>query len=109
MMETYELTGQRASEGSTRAKQHYAYRVRSLVLEPGDTVLVRNLSERGGPGKLRSHWEERIHVVVSRKGDNSPVYEVKPDVGPGGTRTLHRNLLRPCNHLPVDIPSGVTP
>ena len=97
MMEAYELAGQRASEGSTR------------VLEPGDRVLVRNLSERGDPGKLHSHcWEERIHVVVSRRGGNSPVYEVKPEVGPGGTRALHRNLLRPCNHLPVDIPSGVT-
>lgn len=37
------------------------------------------------------------------------MYEVKPEVEPGGTRTLHRNLLRPWNHLPVDIPSGVTP
>ena len=37
------------------------------------------------------------------------MYEVKPEIGTGGTRTLHGNLLRPCNHLPVDIPSGVTP
>ena len=33
------------------------------------------------------------------------MYEVKPEVGTGGNRILHRNLLLPCNNLPVDIPS----
>ena len=61
--------------------------------------------QTGGPGKLRSHWEDRVHVVVSRKGDDSPVYEVKPEVGSGGNRILHRNLLLPCNYLPIDIPN----
>ena len=32
------------------------------------------------------------------------MYEVKPEVGSGGNRILHRNLLWPCN-LPIDIPS----
>ena len=105
MSEAYELASKRANEGSDRAKQRYDHHVRSSVLHPGDRVLVRNLSERGGPGKLRSHWEDRIHVVISRKGEDSPVYEVKPETGPGGTRILHRNLLLPCNHLPVDVAS----
>ena len=41
--------------------------------------------------------------MVQRKGDDSPVYEVKHELGTGSTRTLHRNLLLPCNYLPVDI------
>ena len=65
---------------------------------------MRYLSERSGPGKLRSYWEARAHVVVSRKGDDSPVYEVKPQVGSGGNRIL-RTLLLPCNYLPMDFPS----
>ena len=31
-----------------------------------------------------------------------PVYEVKPEVGNGRSRVLHRNLLLPCSHLPVE-------
>ena len=44
-------------------------------------------------------------MVVSRKGDDSPVYEVKPEAGSGGSRILHRNLLLPCNYLPINTPS----
>ena len=44
-------------------------------------MLVRNLSERGGPGKVRSFWEDDIHLVIKRKGSESPVYEIKPERG----------------------------
>ena len=43
--------------------------------------------------------------MISRKGEDSPVYEIKPETGPGRARILHRNLLLPCNHLPVDVAS----
>ena len=105
MTEAYELAGKKSSEAGMRAKQRHDHFVRSTLLLPGDRVLVRNLSQRGGPGKLRSHWEDQVHIVVSRKGDDSPVYEVKPETGPGANRTLHRNLLLPCNYLPIEIPS----
>ena len=40
-------------------------------------MLLRILSERGGPGKLRSYREQKIHVVIGQKG-NPPVIEVTP-------------------------------
>ena len=90
-------------------KKHYDKKIWCTELKPGDRVLVRNLSERGGLGKLRSHWEDQIHVVVERKG-GMPVFVVKPE---GQTtnkkRTLHRNLLLPYDFLSPDNSMDLTP
>ena len=102
MHEAYQLAGRKAKERGDKAKTHYDRWVRSSVLQLGDRVLVWNLSEHGGPGKLRSYWEKDIHVVVRRKSTESPVYEVKPEGTGTKRRTLHRNLLLPCDFLPMD-------
>ena len=102
MQEAYSLASKLASESASRGKKNYDKRVRSSVLQVGDRVLVRNLTPRGGPGKLRAFWDDDIHVVVARKGEGSPVYEVRPESGKGSSRTLHRNLLLPCVHLPAE-------
>ena len=92
-----------ATKQAAKNKHLYDRRVNTSQLEPGDRVLVRNLSQRGGPGKLRSHWEERVHVVIKQKG-SLPVYEVQSEDQRGPKRRLHRNLLLPCELLPLEIP-----
>ena len=77
-------------------------KVNSSVLQPGDRVLVRNLSKRGGPGKLKSYLEDTVHQVVERKGEASPDYEVKAETGSGRRRVIHRNLLLPICSLKHD-------
>ena len=104
MKEAYQIAQQNATKTTERGKEYYNRRVSGGVLQPGDRVLVRNLTERGGPGKLRSHWEHVIHVVVERMGVESPVYKVNPESGGGRTRVLHRNLLLPCDVLELDAP-----
>ena len=98
MHEAYQLAGRKAKERGDKAKTHHDRWVRSSVLQPGDRVLVRNLSERGSPGKLRSYCEKDIHVVVRRKSTESPVYKVKPE----GTGTKRRTFLLSCDVLPMD-------
>ena len=81
MDKAYELASTNASKSTATSKNQYDKKVRHAVLQEGDRVLVRNLSERNGPGKLRSYWED-IHVVVRQKGD-MPVYVVQPEKGNG--------------------------
>lgn len=104
MQEAYQLASKTALREGGRGKEYYDRKAFGAELLPGDRVLVRNLSGRGGPGKLRSYWEERVHIVTQKKHQDTPVYEVKPEMGSGRPRMLHRNMLLPCDFLPVDEP-----
>ena len=64
MEEAYKLASKKSQESGACSKAYYDRKLRSSVLHPNDHVLVRNLSERGGPGKLRSHWEDTVHRIV---------------------------------------------
>ena len=104
MNEAYSLATANANKSAIIGKQQYDKKVRFTVLQKGDRVLVRNLSERNGPGKLRSYWEKDIYVVVRQNGA-MPVYVVQKEKG-SDERVLHRNLLLPCSFLPAEEQSG---
>ena len=71
------------------------------VLEPNDRILFRNVSERGGTGKLRSYWKNDIYVVVSCDPE-LPIYKIKQENDNKPVKTVLRNLLLKCNELPFD-------
>ncbi|KAL0199360.1 hypothetical protein M9458_007900, partial [Cirrhinus mrigala] len=102
MRKAYEIARENVEKAAARSKKHYDRKLRSTTLYPGDRALIRNLTPRGGTDKLRNHWEETIHTVVRRMKEDLPIYEVKPEVGKGRSRILHRNLLLSCDHLPVE-------
>ena len=88
----YRIAAEKAEQCAAHGREEYNRKARSSELKPGYRVLVKNVVERGGPGKLRSFWEEKIYVVLNRKDPNSAVYEVGPENQDGRTRVLHRNL-----------------
>ncbi len=89
MSEAYQIAESHSRQSSVRGKAQYDRKMRGVVLKAGDRVLVRNLGERGGPGKLRSYWEKAVYVVKEQVSDN-PVYVIHPENNDRGkTRTLH--------------------
>lgn len=97
--ESYKLASKNAQKVADKNKTRVDRKITVSELEPGDRVLVRNVRLRG-KHKLADKWEADIHVVVKRAGD-LPVYTVEPESKQGPSRTLHRDLLLPCNFLPV--------
>ena len=104
MQEAYAITGNSANENARIGKKFHDKNIFCATLCTRDRVLVRNLSERGGTGKLRSYWENDVHVAIRKKDENIPVYIVKAVNGKGKERVLHRNLLLSCEHLPLEEP-----
>ncbi len=105
MSEAYQIAESHSRQSSARGKAQYDRKMRGVVLKAGDRVLVRNLGEQGGPGKLRSYWEKAVYVVKEQVSDN-PVYVIHPENNDRGkTRTLHRNLLLLVNDLTVEVPT----
>ena len=105
MEEAHRIAAERAGHSAAKGRKQYDKKVRTSELKRGDRVLVKNLLEKGGPGKLRSFWET-IYEVVDRKDPNNAVYTVKPLDKPGRQRVLHCNLLLPCPYLPYDAKTG---
>ena len=108
MKQAYEIAKEKETKSKLQGKHQFDKKIRSSVLQPGDRVLIRNLTPREGPSKLRSYWENVIYEVVKRQSEESPVYTIKPCGKEGRLRTVHRNLLLPCPDLHLDEPQGTT-
>ena len=69
MSKAYKIAAKNAEQ--RKAKDHERLNGRATLgtLKPGDQILTCNLSQHGGPGKLRSYWEPDVHVVVEVKDD----------------------------------------
>ena len=49
---------------------------------------------------MRPFWEDKVHVVIENLSCENITYKVQPENDLSGKiRTLHRNMLLPCDNL----------
>ena len=96
---TYDLASKGMEKKAVSNKLRYDSRAQETSLQPGDRVLVRNLTPRG-KHKLQDRWEDTPYQVIRRAGD-LPVYWLRKE-GTRRERVLHRNLLLPFSQPEAD-------
>lgn len=98
MNEAYEIAGTKSDKRkAANEKRWLESKLIASVLKPGDRVLVKNVREKDGPGKIRSYFEQQIYQVKKVSGEGNVVYTVQAeDDSTGELRVLHRNMLKPC-------------
>lgn len=86
--EVYQIATRTGTKGETQGKVLYDRKVQGRGLHPDDRVLHRNLTLRGGPGKIQFCWERKVYKVKERKADGSHVYEISPEKIKGRNRAF---------------------
>lgn len=99
MQEAYKIVAANAKKRTDRGKKYYYLKAKNVALVPGDRVLMKNVCEKGGLGKLCSYSEDKVHIVLRRINGDLPVYEIRPENGKTRVSSLHRNLLFHCIQL----------
>ena len=102
MEQAYKLANENIEKSAEYNKRYYDRKVQGSELKVEDQVLVRNVREKGGTGKLRSHWERGVFKIM-RKKEDLPVYVIQNVNNNKDIRTVHRNLLLECNDLPKNV------
>jgi hypothetical protein len=102
MQEAVEIARRNIKRSADYNKLYYNKKARAVEIVDGDMVLMRNVRERGGTGKLNSFWEETLFKVVEKRGE-MPVYRIKNINKSSDVRVVHRNLLMKVDQLPLDV------
>ena len=67
MQQAIDIAKKNAGKARHLNKTTYDRKLHGNNIDVGDRVLLRNNSERGGTGKLRSHWEDIIYIVTKKQ------------------------------------------
>ncbi len=94
------IAQEHATKEQKRHAELYNRRVKGLVIEIGDQVLLANKTERGKK-KVADRWESTVYTVVDRKPDTH-TYRIR-NPSTGQEKVVHRNLLMLVNFLPVNV------
>ena len=67
MKEAFKIAEENAKKRRSADKRQRDIKAILEPLEVVARVLVRNLTKRGGPGKIRSFWEQKIYRIKEKK------------------------------------------
>lgn len=95
----YKTAAKQAQKRAHQSKERYDLKVRESAVQPGDIVLIKNVSLRGKQ-KLADRWNRQPYLVIDQPNKDIPVFAVKKEHGRGKPKLLHRNLLLPFMSLP---------
>ena len=100
MKEAFKIAEENTKKRTSIDKRQRDLKATLEPLEVGGRVLVRNFTERGGPGKSRSIWEQKIYRRKEKKDEDGLVYAVVEEGNPKSrVRILHRNHLLSCEQF----------
>ena len=102
MQEAFKIANEHINKSTAYNKKHYDKKVKENEIVVGDRVLIRNVRDKGGTGKLKSYWEPNIFEVLKRD-ENLPVYSLQNMNNKRDRRVLHRNLLMKSNDIPLEL------
>ena len=109
LSEAYKKATEITEKAAEKSKLNYDKKAKYSKLQPGDIVLVRNVTIRG-KRKIADKWEEEPYIVIAQPNKDTPVYEVKKNTtSTKKTKRLHRNLLLPLsqtNDVHIDSPDN---
>ena len=98
MQQAFEIVREHTKKSGNWNKKLYDKKIHGVEIGIGDKVLLRNHSEKGGTGKLRTYWENKVYIVTGVNPD-IPVYSVKPEFGNKAEKKIHRNNIMKCDFL----------
>ena len=99
MKEVFGRAAANTKQRRYKDKRKRDQKARLQPLEVGGRVLVRNLNEKGGPGKTRAFWTQKVYKLLKKK-DEDAVYAVRVERDPHARlRVLHRNNLLSCQEF----------
>ena len=75
MEDAKKLATSKMEKAADYNKVVYDKKAKAVELVVGDQVLMKNVRERGGTGKLKSFWEETLFQVIEKR-DGIPVYKI---------------------------------
>ena len=97
MQEAYEIAKGRSQKRKAADENRWNDRLIVSAVRQGDKVLVKNVREKGGPGKIRAYWEQDVYRVLDVQGPGGVIVKVQKDGCPRGEkRVVHRNMILPC-------------